>query len=215
MQSEVMQCHPHPSPNVRANRFIAAVILYALVLTAFILRIQDINNPYVRPMCRPYVGKWKGTGGIPDPNWWAVVLLNILPFIAASFSLIRTVVDCLLVRWRQVLSYDAPIGDEAWRMWPPCMPFFIVFVAIFVLIDGLFGWPVAWLMGRPRSSIWSTPRNESGRREDIEMQGEETRRLVDSVDGEGTEDEERTDGPPAYDEAVTQTRVEVKVRKEA
>ncbi|KAF2626341.1 hypothetical protein BU25DRAFT_411746 [Macroventuria anomochaeta] len=187
-------CLPYPSPNIRANRLIVAVFLYAVTLTAFIVRIHDINHPYIRPECQGYV--WKGQGSIPEPNWWAVALLNILPFIAASFNLVRTVVDCFLVRWGQALVYDGGISGTC--TWPPCIPLFLVYV----VIKGVFAWPIAWMMGRPMSSVWLASKAQTRRRDDIEMQGDETRRLVDDVDGEGEEGEGSTDGPPAYNVAV-------------
>lgn len=204
-------CHPNPSPNVRANRFLAAVLLYAVVLTAFIIRIHNIDHPYIRPECRHYVGKWTGSrGGIPGPNWWAVVLLNIIPFVASSFSLIRTVVDCFLVRWGQGLSYDVTESNTS-RAWPPCVSIFLVAVLLYTLVDTLLAWPIALLMGRPRSSASSPSRGER-RGEDIEMQGEELRGLIDGVDEED-DGGERVDEPPAYDEAVHQEQDGAKEEK--
>ncbi|KAF9691352.1 hypothetical protein EKO04_010567 [Ascochyta lentis] len=180
-------CYPNPSPNVRANRLITAVFLYAVVLAAFITRMHEIKDPYIRPECRRYVS-------IPEPNWWGVVLLNILPVIAASFSLMRTVVDCLLVRWGQGLTYGGQTGGSAWLTWAPCMPFYLVYIGV----GGLFKWPIGWLMGKHRSR-WSATRTAIGMRGDIEMQGEEATGLIDDVDGEGS-----VDGPPAYDGTVYQ-----------
>jgi hypothetical protein len=38
-------CLPNPSPNIRANRLITAVFLYAVVLTAFIIQMHGITHP--------------------------------------------------------------------------------------------------------------------------------------------------------------------------
>lgn len=67
------------------------------------------------------------------------------------------------------------------------------------------------MMGRPLKSAWSNAisKAQTARNDDIEMQSEETRRLVDDVDG-AEEAEEQSDGPPAYDEAVHERECEVK-----
>lgn len=187
-------CPRDPSPNIRANRLIIAIFLYAVVLTAFISRIRDIEDPYIRPECTRYV--WRGNGSIPGPNWWAVAILNIVPFIAASFSLMRTVVDCLLVRWGLHLKYVGEDGPDGWLTWPTCMPFFLVFVCV----RAAFRLPITLLMGRPRDLARPGYTMVAGGDEDIEMRGGESRRLVNDHDsgdyqGEGS-------GPPAYDYAV-------------
>lgn len=190
-------CRARPSPNIRANRLIVAIFFYAIVLTAFILRFRDIEHPHIRPECTPYV--WRGDGSIPGPNWWAVGLLNIVPFIFATFSMLRTVVDCVLVRWGLHLKYAGEDGPNDWLTWPQCMPVFLVFVCI----RAGFRWPIALLMGRPRES--GRPRHDmrAGLEGDIEMQGEETRRLVDDHDDDAESDYEGDgSGPPAYDYAV-------------
>lgn len=183
--------HPNPAPHIRANRLIAAILLYTPVLTAFIMRVHDINDVYVRPACRQYVGN-----GI---NWWAVVSMNILPFIAASFSLIRTVVDCLLVRCGMGLESEVGSKENGVWTWTPCMPFYLVYVGVV----GLFTFPIACLMGRPSNGIWSMPVTGAGIEEDLEMQSEETRGLVDDMEEEEEEEEEEgTDKPPTYGEVV-------------
>lgn len=89
-------CLPNSSPNIRGNQRVTAVFLYAVILTAF-LRIRSLHDhsEQIRPACQTYHLRVKLS--IPEPNWWVVVLFNILPFIAASLSLIRTVVDHFLV----------------------------------------------------------------------------------------------------------------------
>jgi hypothetical protein len=187
-------CIANPPPNIRANRFIVAVLLYTVVLSAFIVRIHDIDDPYIRPACRPYV--WKGS--IPGPNWFVVVLYNIIPFVAATFSMIRTVVDCWLVRSGRGLKYAGQSGGEDWTTWPPCMPFFLLFVGV----RQAFRWPIALLMNRPLGFVGARYDRVATVDGDIEMQGEEARRLVDDHDGDGSDYEGDNADPPAYNVAI-------------
>lgn len=187
-------CIANPSPNIRANRFIVAVLLYTVVLSAFIVRIHDIDDPYIRPECRRYVPK----SSIPGPNWFVVVLYNIIPFIAATFSMIRTVVDCWLVRSGRGLKYAGQSSGEDWTTWPPCMPFFLLFVGV----RQAFRWPIALLMNRPLSSAGQQYDRVATVDGDVEMQGEEARRLVDDHDGDRSDYEEDDADPPAYNVAI-------------
>ena len=168
---------PNPLPNIRANSLITAVFLYAVVLTAFIMRMQGIAHPPKPADC------WYWN--TPKPNWWFVVLLNILPFVAATLRLICTVVDCWSVSKGKGLKYSRVKGEDDWRIWPPCM----LPMLVYVMIRELFRWPIKWLMERPgalRTGLRHERRNKMG--EDIEMQSEEKRRLVDDVDGEEEEE---------------------------
>ncbi|KAH6639082.1 hypothetical protein C7974DRAFT_126041 [Boeremia exigua] len=115
-------CLPNPSPSVRANRLIIAILLYAAILTAFIIRVRN-----------------------PEPNCYALGFFNILPLCIASLSLLRAVIDCYLVRQGRSLTYVGQEGAEGWTTWPPCMAFFLPFWCIRA---GL-GWPIEWLMGMP------------------------------------------------------------------
>ncbi len=103
-------CLPNAPPRIRANRLIMALILYTAILTAFSIRMHDVVNPYISPECNRYFP----ASSIPR-NWWFTVLLNILPFVTATFSFMRAVVDCYLVRWNSSLSWGKGDGSEAVR----------------------------------------------------------------------------------------------------
>ena len=60
--------------------------------------------------------------------------LSVLPFIAATFSLLCTVGDCWLVGESMGLKYAGRKGRHDWMTWPPCLLPFLVFV----VIRGLF-----------------------------------------------------------------------------
>lgn len=186
-------CFPNPSPNIRANRLIAAVLLYAVVLAAFIVRMNGINNPYIRDECRRFIVKHD----IPGPSWWAVALLNILPLCIASLSVLRTIVDCFLVRWGTGLKYVGQGGADDWTTWPMCMSCFLVFVCI----REAARLPITLLMGLPRGSAVSRHGQRSHNQEDIEMGGEELRGLAEGVDDD-SDFEGDPGGPPAYNDAV-------------
>ncbi|KAJ4993390.1 hypothetical protein SVAN01_00938 [Stagonosporopsis vannaccii] len=183
-------CVRNPSPNIRANRFIAAVFLYAIILTAFSIRIDNIVNPYISPSCQRYFSNEDVAG----PNWWAVGILNILPLVIASLSVLRTVIDCFLVRWGRGLKYVGQDGADDWTTWPMCMSFFLVFVCI----REAARLPITLLMGVPRASLHS---RRTQMAEDIEMGGEETRGLAGGVD-EDSDYEGDEGGPPAYKDAI-------------
>lgn len=187
-------CVANPSPNIRANRLIVAIFLYAAILAAFIIRIDYIRGPDIRYECQRYVSKHS----IPGPNWWIIGLFNILPFFIATLSLSRTVVDLYLVRSGRGLKYAGQNDTEDWTTWPPCMAFFLVFVCIRTAVR----WPIILLMGTPRHRAGLGFNGSTHADEDIEMRGEETRGLVDGVD-DGDSDYEGDDvGPPAYGDAV-------------
>lgn len=203
-------CLPNVSPNVRANRLITAIFLYAGILAFFIIRMRDVRIPHLRPECANYVSIYRASDKMPVPNWWWVLPLNILPFVCASFSLLRTVVDCVLVRWGQGLDYGETKANNTWA-WPVCMPLKALWFLPYITIKVLMVYPIACMMGRPMSTTWSStiPKTQRARSDDIEMQSEEMTRLVDDVDGV-EEAEERPDSPPAYDEAVREREHEVR-----
>jgi hypothetical protein len=153
------------SPQLRAKRLAVASILYPIILTVFTIRMTD------------------GTGPA------AFYLVSIIPFTIATFAFLRTLVDCVLVRFKIGLSRS--FGAEG-IPWMPFMPFSFV-------VCGLFEggkWCAGMIMGSGRM--------DKGERE--EDMGEETWGLVGNVDGgeSGSEDGdgEGFGGPPAYDEAV-------------
>lgn len=186
-------CIPKPPPNVRANRLIAAVFLYTVVVTAFSIRINGIVNPYISPHCRTYFTDVNVAG----PNWWAVGLLNILPLVIATLSLLRTVVDCFLVRWGRSLKYIGQDGVDDWTTWPMCMSCFLVFVCI----REVSRLPITLLMGMPRGSARPRRSRQTRIAEDIELGGPETRGLADGVDDDSDYEGEESD-PPAYSDAI-------------
>lgn len=186
-------CYENPSPHIRANRFVVATILYSLILTVFILRIQDASKrPYVDILCRHLIHP-------PPPHWTAIAILNIIPFICASFAFLRTLVDCVLVRCGTGLAYNPAKGQY---FWTPLMPFMIVFCAVYLLMECL-KIPVACLMGDREVSLWTRKNKGKNKIESIEMQSEEAQGLVDNVDGPGDVDRDGDNGPPAYYEACT------------
>ena len=189
-------CPSHASPLVRANRLVVAVILLVPLVAVFSLRMNDVMTPYVRPGCRAYFGP----NDVPAENTWVVVLLNIIPFVCACFAVLRALVDVVLVRWDARLVVDVFAKGKREYGWFPCLPLFIV-SAVGVAVLMLLRWPVALLMGRPGSSIW--PEDEQ-RGQDIEMQGEQMRGLLDDVEGHGDESEREGSvaGLPSYDEVV-------------
>ncbi|KAH7396249.1 hypothetical protein BKA66DRAFT_260778 [Pyrenochaeta sp. MPI-SDFR-AT-0127] len=188
-------CYEDPSPLIRANRLVVGTILFSLVLAVFIIRIQEATTrPYIDFLCWSIIHP-------PPPNWTAIVFLNIIPFTCAAFAFLRTLVDCVLVRWGTGLSYDT---KKIQRFWTPLMPFMIIFCAGYMLLE-CFKVPIACLMGDREVSLWTAKKKDNGKSkmEDIELQGEETQGLVDNIDG--PEDAIGNDvyGPPAYDEVCT------------
>lgn len=198
-------CLPDASPNVRANRLITAIFLYAVIVTLFVIRIRDATIPHLRRECARYTSLHQAKPKMSETNWWIVVLLNIIPFVCASLGFLRTFVDCVLVRWGQGLGYGNERKGNI-RPWPPCLPFLVLWAVPITAIKVVLVAPIAWLMGRSLSSAHTRgiPKMEAWKSDDVEMQGEETMGLVDHVDGDdaGEEDQEQSAGPPAYDEAV-------------
>jgi hypothetical protein len=173
-------CSDSSGPHTRATRLAIALILYAITLGTFIARIHAAtNHPHIDYRCRPYLS-------IPSPNWTAITLLNIIPFICATFAFLRALVDCVLVRWKSGLVYDFQ-GDGC--PWVPCMPFFAVVVLVYGAFEALKV-PIACIMGDWEMSIWTRGASKKGREE------------VGEDDGEAG----REDGLPAYDEIVGSER---------
>lgn len=208
--SKSSSCLPNVSPNIRANRLITAIFLYTGIITLFIIRMRDITVPHLRPECADYISLFRASDKMPAPMWWVFVPLNILPFVCASCCLLRTIVDCVLVRWGLGLGYsDKKAGNTL--VWPVCMPLKALWFLPYMTIKVLMVFPIAFMMGRPLRSAWSNAisKTQTTRKDDIEMQSEEARRLVDDMDGD-EEAEGHIDGPPAYDEAVHEREPEIK-----
>ena len=191
-------CSEDPTPHVRANRLAVSTFLFGLVLTAFIIRIEEATtSPYIDPTC------WSIIHTTP-PNWTAIVFLNIIPFVLASFAFLRALVDCMLVRWNMGLTNDTKSKRDDRYFWFPLMPFLLVCGICYVLME-LVKIPIAFLMGDREVSLWTSKTKNKGKKkvEDTEMQGEEAQGLVDNVDGQGGADEQSVGEPPAYDEVCS------------
>ncbi|KAH7079474.1 hypothetical protein FB567DRAFT_532650 [Paraphoma chrysanthemicola] len=193
-EASSMSCCPaSPSPRTRATRLVFALILYSITLGTFITRIHSASTPpHIDYRCRAYIS-------VPAPNWTAITFLNIIPFICASFAFLRTLVDCVLVRWRSGLRNDF---QHDGCFWFPCMPFFGLALIVYLTFEAL-KIPVAWIMGDWDVSLWTQWSQSVKNTENIEMGGEEARGLMDNVDVVGEdEDTDVTEGLPAYDEVV-------------
>ncbi|CAO2647233.1 Nn.00g081550.m01.CDS01 [Neocucurbitaria sp. VM-36] len=184
-------CSEDPTPQVRANRLAVSTFLFSLVLMAFIVRIEEATtSPYIDPTC------WHIIRATP-PNWTAIVFLNIIPFVLASFAFLRALVDCVLVRWNKGLTNDTKSERDDRYFWFPLMPFLLVCGICYVLME-LVKIPIAFLMGDREVSLWTSKTKKKV--EDTELQGEEAQALVDNVDGRDEVDEQSVGEPPAYDE---------------
>jgi hypothetical protein len=185
-------CTASPSPHTRATRLAFAMILYAGVLAAFILRIQEaMRRPYVDILCVNMIHP-------STPNWTAITFLNIVPFVCASVALLRAVVDCLLVRSGTSLTYDFESKEGCG--WMPCMPFMSVLIVGYLLFECVKV-PVALLMGDREVSLWTSKlkKKQTAVVDEIEMTGEETQGLIGGADVDAELD---TDGLPTYNEVV-------------
>lgn len=192
-----------PDPPLRASRFAMGLIIYAGILAAFIVRIRDARDqPYIPEPCQEEIG-------LEGPDWTAIAFLNIIPFICATFALLRAFVDCVLVRWGKSLGIFST-GTFA-VPWPPCAPVLgILFVVVFVVVVALYllfecvRIPAALIMGRWEASIWTAEfaRGSENGNVDEERRGEEGMGLVQNADGGENADGEGSEEPPAYDEAV-------------
>jgi hypothetical protein len=185
-------CIASPSPHTRATRLAFAMILYAGVLAAFILRIQEaMQRPYVDILCTRFIHP-------STPNWAAIAFLNVIPFACASVAFLRAVVDCLLVRSGTSLAYE--FDSKEGCGWMPCMPFMSV-LAVGYLFFECVKVPVALLMGDREVSLWTSKikKKQTVVVDEIEMSGEETQGLIGGPD---IEEELDTDGLPTYNEVV-------------
>lgn len=188
-------CNPNPSPSIRAHRLTLATILIIPLCIAFGFRIADTAPPDVRYGCREILKSYM------QPAWWAIIPLNIIPLIFASFAWIRAFLDCLLVRWGKTLGYPKE-GEGNGIGWPPCAPMFLVLLVVLLPVMGICA-----LVKKGAIWIMESPDVEGSTTEDIELGGEERIRLVDDVDGAGIEDGEE---PPAYDANWRENEVTVK-----
>ncbi|KAJ4377348.1 hypothetical protein N0V83_000173 [Neocucurbitaria cava] len=187
-------CAENPTRHVRANRSALSTLLFGLALAAFIIRMQEAT-------ARPYRDRCSRLVHATPPNWTAIIFLNIIPFVFASFAFLRTLVDSVLVRWNKTLTYDA---DKMPFFWAPCMPIMVVFMIAYLLVE-LVKVPIACLMGDREVSLWTSKIKDKGKKkaEEAEMQSEEAQGLVDNVDGQDDGDDGSVGRPPAYDEVCS------------
>ncbi|KAK6076999.1 hypothetical protein SCUP515_05182 [Seiridium cupressi] len=165
-----------PSPVFRATRFLLVTIAIIPLCIMFTYRMKR-TSIYT-------LGDCAGVIDFSEPNWTAITIFNILPFACACTAWLRTLVDCILVRFGTKAHY---------RYWPPVLPLFMVaFIIIFVGI--LFRDAIIYvLMGRPDLTVTGNP--PTGRREDIEMGasgGEEGQRLMQEENAGTIDDDEDT-----------------------
>ncbi|KAF2651885.1 hypothetical protein K491DRAFT_681821 [Lophiostoma macrostomum CBS 122681] len=101
--------HSQPAPKERANNFVVATIFVIPICIAFAHRIRDaqrVNPVEYDSFCRKEMS-------VSRTQWWAVFLFNIVPLVCACTAWLRTLVDCVLMRWNKSLTYE---------MWPPLWP---------------------------------------------------------------------------------------------
>jgi hypothetical protein len=185
-------CTASPSPHTRATRLAFAMILYAGVLAAFILRIQEaMQRPYVDILCTRFIHP-------STPNWTAITFLNIIPFVCASVAFLRAIVDCLLVRSGTSLTYD--FDSKEGCCWLPCIPFMSVLIVGYISFECVKV-PIALLMGDREVSLWTSKikKKQTAVVDEIEMSGEEAQGLIGGAD---IDEEPDTDGLPTYNEVV-------------
>ena len=160
-------CTPNPSPDVRANRLTIATLLFMPLCIAFWLRAADFMPINIPSACLWFVD-WP-----PEPNWYAVTIFNIIPFIIGSTAWLRSFVDCLLARWGKSLGY---IGDKKDLKWPPYAPFFL---AIYMVVLPIFG--ITCLVKYGAVAIMGGRGKEGRDKEDVEP-GEERMGLVAGIE---------------------------------
>lgn len=167
----VYKPHHHiASPTHRANRFLINTALLIPLIIAFVWRIQETQKTYTA-VCMQALN-------IPGTQWWAIIIFNIIPFCCACIAWLRTLVDCVLVRW----DTDVPSA-----LWPPAWP--LTITAAVVLGFGIVSRNIVlWIMGRSDLMDWHEgDRQENGvemdadlrRNEDV-VQDEERGLLRDS-----------------------------------
>ncbi|KAF2269350.1 hypothetical protein CC78DRAFT_277778 [Lojkania enalia] len=154
------------SPSNRAFRFISASISLLFVVVAFGLRIHDVTA---------YDYFCVETNMTIQPVWWAIVLFNIIPFTCACTAWLRTLVDCLLVRYNKSIPY---------KLWPNCLPIAICFLPLLFVI-GLLHPCIFAVMGVKNPT-------KVKEEEYIELAEEES--LMRNVEGQRDDDEETLSG---------------------
>jgi uncharacterized membrane protein len=174
--STTVWCEPHPSVSTRARRLTWATILLIPICLVFGFRMGDTISHF-RYECRQFLAS------SPQPYWWTITFLNIIPFVIAVTAWIRALVDCLLVRWGKGLRYLNK--DTSFFEWPPCAPIFFVIVfaiASLLLFMELLNKGAKWVAGETVAE-----------NEDVEL-GED-RGLIVGMDAE----DQDIDAPPAYE----------------
>jgi hypothetical protein len=106
--------HSQPTLKDRAHNLMVATLFIIPICIVFALRIRDAKRP-VGPA--DYDAFCRKEMHVSRTQWWAVVLFNIVPLICACMAWLRTLVDCILVRWNRSLTYE---------MWPPVWPISMV-----------------------------------------------------------------------------------------
>jgi hypothetical protein len=171
-------CETHPSPSTRARRLTKSTILLIPICLVLGFRIADATSLNIRDECMRYLASSL------RPNWWAITILNIVPFIIAIVAWLRALIDCLLARWGKGLRY--PAEDFSYLGWPPCAPvLFVIMVGAvpIILFVALLDKGAKWVAGETVAE-----------NDDIEL-GEENRGLIVGMNAE----ERDVDGPPAYE----------------
>ena len=170
-------CIPSTSPAVRGHRLTFATLLLIPLCIAFGFRAADFAT-HIPYECDGFVK------GPLHPNWYAVIPLNIIPFIIGSAAWLRAFVDCLLVRWGKGLGYPSAKADFEWPPLAPLVLVAIIMLLPIVIIVKLLGYGAVALMGRER---------KDEKDEDINL---EEVGLVANVEGAHDED---MDEPPSYE----------------
>ncbi len=197
-------CADNVSSQIRANRFAAATFIYAFVLWAYISLVRGeiwMKKP-IDDICKQFV--------TAEPNTKSLVVSSIV-FVCASVAFLRTVVDCILARWNTTITYDT--DGPGLFFWMPCMPFVLVFAALFSVFEGVKV-VAAWLTGDSEVSSWTQGKGKgkakATEQEGVELQeeqDEERRGLVANVDGyDGEEHHDDQEGLPAYDDVFTESK---------
>jgi hypothetical protein len=122
----------NPTAICRANRFVRASLFIVPICIVFAYRIQNAQKGYyIADDCR-------GKVAIEPLNWAVVTIFNILPLASACFAWLRSLADCILVRFDKSVSYN---------YWPPAFPIFMpVFLINFVALNGTHA--AMWMMGQ-------------------------------------------------------------------
>jgi hypothetical protein len=178
-----------PSPHTRASRFVVASFTMVPLILAFVFRIKGTEMPN-------YPQKCIDNTDIEGPVWVAIAIFTILPFSCACIAWLRSLVDCVLVR------FGTSLKDTSDTVWPSCLPIMGLLMLIgklrYLALEG-----VLKAMQHPQGK----------RKEDIEMgSGEEGTGLVENM--ERSDNEETAELPPAYNE-VGSSRSDLEAKSEA